>query len=69
MGQDEIEIDHDWRGWDEFVELDLTEEREEDWNYDDDDAWIISMLIRESIAADIVICLACGEVIAHCGCD
>ena len=69
MGRDEIEIDHDWRGWDEFVELDQTEEREEEWNYDDDDAWIISMLIRESIASDIVICLTCGEVIAHCGCD
>ncbi len=69
MDEDEVEIDIDWEGWNDFVELDQTEEREEDWDYDDEDARIISALLRESIAADILICLACGEVLAHCGCD
>jgi hypothetical protein len=69
MDEDEVEIDIDWEGWNDFVELDQTEEREEDWDYDDEDARIISALLRESLAADIMICLACGEVLAHCGCD
>ena len=70
MAEDDVA---DWFGlddWDDdFVELDETEEREEDWDYDDEDARIISALLRESLAADIMICLACGEVLAHCGCD
>ena len=69
MDEDEVEIDVDWDGWNEFVELDQTEEREEEWGYDDEDARLISALVRESIAADVLICLLCGEILAHCGCD
>ncbi len=69
MDEDEVEIDIDWDGWNEFVELDQTEEQEEEWGYDDEDARLISALVRESIAADVLICLLCGEILAHCGCD
>ena len=69
MDEDEVEIDVDWDGWREFVELDQTEEQEEEWGYDDEDARLISALVRESIAADVLICLLCGEILAHCGCD
>jgi len=68
MAEDEVEIDIDWRGWDEFVELDQTEEQEEDWDYDDEFALVVDMR-EESARADVLICLACGEVLAHCGCD
>jgi len=69
MDEDEVEIDIDWDGWNEFVELDQTEEQEEEWGYDDEDARLISALVRESIAADVLICMLCGEILAHCGCD
>jgi len=69
MDEDEVEIDIDWDGWNEFVELDQTEEQEEEWGFDDEDARLISALVRESIAADVLICLLCGEILAHCGCD
>jgi hypothetical protein len=69
MDEDEVEIDVDWDGWNEFVELDQTEEQEEEWGYDDEDARLISALLRESIAADVIICLLCGEILTHCGCD
>ena len=68
MAEDEVEIDIDWEGWDEFVELDQTEEQEEDWDYDDEFALVIEMR-EESAQADVMICLVCGEVLAHCGCD
>jgi hypothetical protein len=68
MAEDEVEIDIDWEGWDEFVELDQTEEREEDWDYDDEFALVVLMR-EESVQADVSICLGCGEVLAHCGCD
>jgi len=56
MDEDEVEIDINWDGWNEFVELDQTEEQEEEWGYDDEDARLISALLRESIAADVLIC-------------
>jgi hypothetical protein len=68
MDEDEVEIDIDWRGWDEFVELDQTEEQEEDWDYEDEFALVVEMR-EESVQADVMICLTCGEVLAHCGCD
>jgi hypothetical protein len=68
MDEDEVEIDIDWEGWNDFVELDQTEEREEDWDYEDEFALVVLMR-AESDQEDIMICLACGEVLAHCGCD
>ena len=68
MAEDEVEIDIDWEGWDEFVELDQTEEQEEDWDYEDEFALVVEMR-EESAQADVMICLTCGEVLAHCGCD
>ena len=68
MDEDEVEIDIDWEGWNDFVELDQTEEREEDWDYEDEFALVVLMR-AESARADVMICLVCGEVIAHCGCD
>ena len=68
MDEDEVEIDIDWEGWNDFVELDQTEEREEDWDYDDEFALVVLMR-EESVQADILICLTCGEVLVHCGCE
>jgi len=69
MDEDDVP---DWFGlddWDDdFVELDQTEEQEEDWDYDDEFALVIDMR-EESARADVLICLTCGEVLAHCGCD
>ena len=69
MAEDDVP---DWFGlddWDDdFVELDQTEEQEEDWNFDDEFALVV-MMREESVQADVIICLECGEVLAHCGCD
>lgn len=69
MAEDDVA---DWFGlddWDDdFVELDLNEEREEDWDYDDEFALVVFMR-EESAQEDVLICLSCGEVLAHCGCD
>lgn len=62
------ETDHDWHGWDDFVELDIDEMRDEDWSFDDESN-LISFLVRESVAADVIICLTCGEICVQCVCE
>ena len=62
------EDDVDWEGWDDFVEVDLDENREEDWSFEDEGN-LIAELVRESIDADIIICLTCGEICVQCVCD
>lgn len=64
----EEETDHDWMGWDDFVELDLDEHREKDWSFEDE-ANLIAFQVREIVAADVIICLTCGEIFVQCVCD
>lgn len=66
------EIDWDW---DDFSEIDSVpwDRDEEDWGFldafaNDEAAWI-SELLGESARADTIICLKCGEIVNHCGCD
>jgi len=61
------EQDADWRGWDDFLELDLTEEREEDWSFEEETWWIVH-LRQESAQFDLLICLECGEFCVQCVC-
>jgi len=61
------EVDDDWRGWDEFLELDLTEEREEDWSFEDEFALVVE-LRAEIDLYDLVICLECGQFVVQCVC-
>lgn len=61
------EIDWDW---DDHIEVDTMpwDKDMEDWAFEDEAGWI-SELLEESIQSDVLICLDCGEIVAHCGCD